>query len=150
MKLVVDANVLISAAIVDGETREILQLGNATFLATPELEQEVQSYSSLIAEKSSLREQDVQELIALLFEAIGTVPYGIPDSAMQKARKSIGDEDPDDIPYLATAIAVNADGIWSDDSVFDNQSYVQRVPSSLVVSIYQENGLSGNTDIENY
>lgn len=110
MKIIVDANVVISAAIVDGRTREILLLDDATFLAPPEFEQEVRSHSSLIAEKSSLREQDVEELLDLLFEAIGMVPYGIPSAAMQKARDAIGDEDHDDVPYLATAIAVAADG----------------------------------------
>lgn len=142
MKIVVDANIVISAAIVDGETREILQLGNATFLAPPELEHEVRSHSSLIAEKSNLREQDVEELVDLLFESIGTVPYGIPNSAMQKAREAIAHQDPDDVPYLATAIAVNADGIWSDDKVFDDQSYVQRLPSGVVSLSYRQNSLS--------
>jgi predicted nucleic acid-binding protein len=115
MKIVVDANVIISAAIVDGKTREIIQLGNATFLAPPELGEEVRSYVPLIAEKANLREEDVRELLDLLFESIGTVSYGIPKSAMRKAREAIGDEDPDDVPYLATSIAVSADGIWSDD-----------------------------------
>lgn len=142
MKIVVDANVVISAAIVDGKTREILQLGNATFLAPPELKQEVHSHSSLIADKSNLREKDVIELTDLLFEGIGTVPYGIPHSAMKKARDAIGDEDPDDVPYLATAITVDADAIWSDDRVFDNQPYIQRIPSNMIDAIYEENGLS--------
>lgn len=141
MKIVVDANVVISAAIVDGRTREILHLGDATFLAPPELEQEVRSHLSLIAEKSSLREQDIEELLDLLFGAIGTVPYGIPPAAMQKARDAIGDEDPDDIPYLATAIAVDADGIWSDDQVFDSQPYVQRLGTGVINSIFTAEGL---------
>lgn len=64
----------------------------------------------LIAEKSGFREQDAEELLDSLFEGIGTVPYGIPASAMKKARDAIGGEDIDDVPYLATAIAVDATG----------------------------------------
>lgn len=140
MKLVVDANVVISAAIVDGKTREILQLGNATFLAPPELEDEVRSHVPLIAEKSGLRKHDVEELLDSLFEGIGTVPYGIPSSAMKKARRAIGAEDIDDVPYLATAIAVDAAGIWSDDDVFDMQQYVQRFSTRVVCKMYDGNG----------
>lgn len=140
MKLVVDANVVISAAIVDGKTREVLQLGNATFLGPPELEDEVRSHLPLIAEKSGLRKQDTEELLDLLFENIGTVPYGIPPSAMKKARDAIGEEDIDDVPYLATAIAVDAAGIWSDDDVFDMQQYVQRFPTGVVCVMYDGNG----------
>lgn len=150
MKIVVDANVIISAAIVDGKTREILQLGEATFLAPPELEEEVRSYSSLIAEKSNLKEPDVQELLDLLFDAVGTVPYGIPNSAMQKAREAIEDEDPDDVPYLATAIAVDADAIWSDDSVFDKQTHVPRLKTHMIDGVYEIHGLDGKVEIEEY
>lgn len=146
MKIVVDANVVISAAIVEGKTREILQLGDATFLAPPELEQEVRSYSSLIAEKSNLREQDVKELLDLLFESIGTIPYEIPNAAMQKARNAIGDEDPDDVPYLATAIAVNADLIWSDDSVFGNQPYVPWANTNMIDARYSAGTLGGGEE----
>jgi predicted nucleic acid-binding protein len=78
MKIVVDANVVISAAIVPGRTREVLLLADAIFLAPPELEAEVQSYSSLLAEKSGLDEPDVQEIVELLFDAIGTVPSTLP------------------------------------------------------------------------
>lgn len=111
MKIVIDANVVISAAIANGKTREIIQLADATFLAPPELEDEVRSYAPLIAEKADLSESEADELLDLLFAAIGTVPYGIPNSAMQKARRAIGERDPDDVPYLATAITVDATAI---------------------------------------
>lgn len=141
MKIVVDANVLISAAIADGETRKILQLADATFLAPPELESEVRSHVSLVADKTGKSEAAVEETLQLLLVPISTVPYDLPPSAMQKARETIGDVDHKDVPYLATAITVDATAIWSDDSVFDNQQYVDWYTTNEIVQLYDRHGL---------
>lgn len=142
MKLVVDANVVISAAITPGKTREVITLSDAVFLAPPELETEVRSYSTMLAEKSGLTEPAVDEILTTLFASIGTVPYDIPESAIRKARRAIGDEDRTDVPYLATAIAADRTPIWSDDDVFEGQRHVEWYSTSEVVSLY-ENGQLG-------
>jgi predicted nucleic acid-binding protein len=101
----------------------------------------VQSYSSLIAEKSGLDEPDVQEIVELLFDAIGTVPSTLLSAALRKARTAITDEDPDDVPYLATAIAVDQAVIWSDDDdIFDEQKYVPWYPTHRILELY-DNGV---------
>jgi predicted nucleic acid-binding protein len=141
MKIVVDANIVISAAIMPGKTREIITLANATFLAPPELEDEVRAKSPIIADKGNMSETDAEEVLDLLFATIGTVPYGIPQSDIQKARKAIGDEDLDDVPYLATAITVNATAVWSDDDVFEEQKYVEWYTTDDIVQLYEDNNL---------
>ncbi len=94
MKIVVDANVVISAAITSGRTREVLCLSDAVFLAPPELEQEVSDYTPLIAEKSGLSRPEVDKTIDILFQSIGTVSYSIPSKDIRKARNAIGNVDP--------------------------------------------------------
>lgn len=144
MKIVVDANVVISAAIVAGRTREVISVSDATFLAPPELEDEVQSYSSLIADKSGLTEPAVQEILTLLFAPIGTVPYSLPSSALRKARTAIEETDPDDVPYLATAITIDQAVIWSDDEVFDEQSYVPWYTTQQILALYDDGVLDAS------
>jgi predicted nucleic acid-binding protein len=138
MKIVVDANVVISAAIIAGRTREVILLADATFLAPPELEEEVQSHSALIADKSGLTEPEVQDILELLFASIGTVPYSLPASALRKARAAIGDIDPADVPYLATAITIDRAVIWSDDGVFDDQKYVPWYTTQRIIELFDE------------
>lgn len=140
MKIIVDANVVISAAIVDGKTREILLLADATFLAPPELEDEVRSYATLIGDKSGLSLAAVTDILDSLFAAIGTVPHSIPSTAIRKARTAIGDIDPDDVPYLATVIAVERAVVWSDDAVFADQKYVQWYTTQEIIEMY-DNGM---------
>lgn len=141
MKFVVDANVVISAAITPGKTREILVLSEADFLAPPELETEVRSYSALLAEKSGLSESAVNEILETLFDSVGTVSYDIPPASMRKARQAIGEKDPNDVPYLATAIAVDRAPIWSDDDVFGRQHHVECYTTSEMVARYEDGAL---------
>lgn len=138
MKIVVDANVVMSAAIIAGRTREVILLSDAMFLAPPELEKEVRSHSSLIAEKSGITESDVRDILELLFASIGTVPYSLPSAALRKARAAIGDVDPDDVPYLATAITIDRAVLWSDDAVFEDQQYVPWYTTQRVIELYED------------
>lgn len=145
MKIVVDANIVISAAIIAGRTREVILLSDAAFLAPPELEEEVRSYSSLISEKSGLNETEVRDILELLFASIGTVPYSLPSSALRKARVAIGDIDPDDVPYLATAITIDRAVIWSDDGVFDDQQYVPWYTTQRIIELYDDGVLDSKS-----
>jgi predicted nucleic acid-binding protein len=145
MKVVVDANVVISAAITAGRTRKVIFLSDATFLAPPELKEEVRSYSSLIVEKSGLTETEVKRILELLFTSIGTVPSSLPSSALRKARAAIGNTDPDDVPYLATAITIDQAVIWSDDAVFDDQKYVPWYTTQHIIELYDDGGLDSET-----
>lgn len=114
-----------------------MTLSDAVFLAPPELEAEVRSYSALLAEKSGLGESAVDEILTALFGSIGTVSYEIPKSAIQKARRAIGEEDPADVPYLATAITVERAAIWSDDEVFGDQRQVKWYSTPEVIELYE-------------
>lgn len=96
----------------------------------------------MLAEKSGLAESAVDDILTTLFGSIGTVPYGIPDSAIQKARRAIGDDDDRaDVPYLATAIAADRAPIWSDDDVFEGQRHVEWYSTSEVVALYEDGQL---------
>ncbi len=74
MKLVVDANILISALIRDGASREII-FANEFNLVCPEyLSEELEKYKILIANKSGLTAEEVSLMIALLFKRIRIIP----------------------------------------------------------------------------
>ena len=61
----------------------------------------------------------------------------IPDTDLrphlQTAHAAIGDTDPDDVPYLAAALAIDA-AIWSDDGDFTKQSRVEVYTTSDIVA----------------
>ncbi|MDS0283164.1 PIN domain-containing protein [Haloarcula onubensis] len=135
MKLVVDANVVISALIADSKTRELIVTLEPD-LFTPEfVHDEIGNYEELIVEKSGMTPDRVAQFIDLLFQYIEVIPASEFYPYIQEADPVIGDTDPDDVLYVACALATDAD-IWSDDSDFQEQDVVEAHPTSYVIDSF--------------
>ncbi len=135
MKLVVDANVVMSALIADSKTRELIVTLEAD-LVTPEVvHSEIETHETLIVEKSGMDLERVRQFVELLFEYVETVPASEFHQYIERADRTIGDTDPDDVLYLASALGCNA-GIWSDDSDFDEQDLVPVFTTGEVIDSF--------------
>jgi predicted nucleic acid-binding protein len=108
MRLVVDANVVISALIADSKTRELIVTLEPDLLTPEIVHDEIENYEDLIAEKSGMSSERVQQFIELLFEYIETVPASEFYEYIERADEAIGDADPDDVLYVACAVARDA------------------------------------------
>lgn len=135
MKLVIDANVVISALIADSKTRELIVTLEPDLLTPAFVLDEIENYEDLIGEKSGMKPDRVAQFIDLLFQYIEIVPVDDFSPAIERADAAIGDTDPNDVLYLACAIASDA-AIWSDDSDFDNQDLVDTYSTSDVVNSF--------------
>lgn len=127
MRLVVDANVLISALLRDGTTRHQLFTTEAHLFAPRFLQDEIHRHRDMILKRSELDDDALDELIATILDQIIWVPDDAIEPYLDPAAKALADVDPKDVPYLACALAVEADGIWSRDRDFDGQGMVRRV-----------------------
>lgn len=136
MKLVIDANVVISALIADSKTRELIVTIEPDLLTPAFVHDEVENYEDLIVEKSGVEPNRVAQFIELLFQYIEVVPADDFYPAIERADEAIGDTDPDDVLYLACAIASDA-AIWSDDSDFDEQNLVETYSTSDVIDSFE-------------
>lgn len=135
MKLVIDANVVISALIADSKTRELIVTIKPDLLTPAFVHDEIESYEELIVEKSGMEPDRVAQFIELLFRYIDVVPAEEFYPAIDRAANAIGGTDPDDVLYLACAIAGDA-AIWSDDSDFDEQNLVETYSTSDVINSF--------------
>lgn len=127
MRLVVDANVVISAMLQDGKTRHRLFTTEAHLFAPASLGDEVGRHRKMVAERSGLDADEVEELLDAILDQIIWVPDEAVERCIEPADDALADVDPKDVPYLACALAVDADGIWSRDTDFDEQGLVERV-----------------------
>ena len=117
MRLVVDANVIISALIADSKTRELIVTLDPDLLTPQFVHDEIENYEELIVEKSGMTPDRVTQFLDLLFQYIDVVPASEFYPYIEEADAAIGDTDPDDVLYVACALTTDAD-IWSDDSKY--------------------------------
>lgn len=135
MKLVVDANVIISALIADSKTRELVVTLEPDLLTPAVVHDEIERHDSLIVEKSGMGGDRVQQFVDLLFEHVQTVPASDFYRHIEQAEEAIGGTDPDDVLYVACALGHEA-AIWSDDSDFDRQDLAPVFTTGEVIDAF--------------
>jgi predicted nucleic acid-binding protein len=135
MKLVVDANVVISALIADSKTRELIVTLEPDLLTPGFVHDEIKNYTDLIVEKSGLSPERVTQFIDPLFQYIEVVPAEEFYPHIEAGEAAIGETDPDDVLYVACALAKDA-AVWSDDADFDEQTLVEAYSTSDMIDSF--------------
>ena len=135
MKLVIDANVVISALIADSKTRELIVTLEPDLLTPEFVHDELENYTELIVDKSGMHPNRVAQFIDLRFQYIEVVPASKFYPYIEKADAAIGETDPDDVLYVACALASDAD-IWSEDTDFDEQDIVETHSTTDVINSF--------------
>ena len=119
MKLVLDTGVLISALIRESSShREILLLPILDFLLPEYALEEITRHKKKIAAFSGINNTEVDIALALLMERVNIVPSAIIRPHLKKAAGLIGHRDSKDIPFVALALAIENDGLWTNDKDF--------------------------------
>jgi len=136
MRLVVDANVVIAALVADSRTRELIVTLEPDLLTPAFVYDEMENYEAMIVEKSGMEPDRVAQFVDLLFRYISVVPVDEFHPAIEEADAAIGDTDPDDVLYLACAVANDA-AVWSDDSDFDEQEVVETYSTGDVIDSFE-------------
>jgi len=118
MRLIVDTNILISSLIKDSITREILLLPSMDFYLPEFALEEVEAHKTKISKLSGLSPDEIDFFLDVLLENISIVSAQTIRPHLKEAERIIGDIDPGDIPFIALALAVDNDGIWTNDKHF--------------------------------
>lgn len=63
--------------------------------------------------------EELDLLLSILLESVFVVPMERIVPHLAAAEKLIGASDPDDVPFVALALAEENDGIWSNDRAFE-------------------------------
>ena len=123
MKVVIDSNRAIAALVKDSTTRKILFYSNFEFVAPSHIMTEISSYKNAIIQKIGIAENEFDILLSLIFQHIKIIPQKEYDEFIAKLKDEI--KDPKDVPYIAASIAVKADGVWTHDPHFKEQSKIK-------------------------
>jgi len=79
----------------------------------------------LILEKSGLTKEEFDILFSLLTETIKIIKKESYINNVKEAQKIIGHIHKEDIPFVALALTIPNDGIWSEDKHFLQQNKIK-------------------------
>lgn len=125
MRLVVDTNILLGALIKNSTTRTILLNPNHRFYLPEFAIDEVEKYFELISSKSGLAKKEIKILFDLLAFNFEVVPLEDFLQCFREAEKVMQSIDEKDVPFVALALCINCDGIWSNDMHLKEQDSVR-------------------------
>lgn len=127
MDLVVDANVLFSAAITDGATAALLLRDELSLFAPAYLFEEFESYRETLLERTHREPSAFVRYVTVLRRHIAIVPRE--RFAAFEPAAAVACPDRADVPYFALALAIDAD-LWSDDAALRRQATVNVVTTN--------------------
>ena len=125
MIIIIDANILFSALIKDSKTREIILKVDEFFIFPSYVFIEMQKHKEEILRKSKMSEKDFNELLHLILNKILIVPNEVLIPHKKEAFDIVKDIDPDDVLFVACALAYSGSAIWSNDKHLKNQKNVR-------------------------
>nr|MBI4156662.1 PIN domain-containing protein [Candidatus Woesearchaeota archaeon] len=120
MKIVIDSNRVIAALIKDSKTRNIIFNSYFEFFAPEHILNEIEKYHEDILQKINVKQEEFDILLSLIFEHIKIVPKEEYNKLLTMFRMKI--RDINDLPYLAVCLLIDADGIWTHDLDFKEQT----------------------------
>ena len=122
---VIDTNVFMAGLLKDSEVRRLLIDENINFFLPEYAINEVEKYKTELCNKSGYSEEDLESMISFLLENIEIVPFEQIKRYIEIAEKIMNSIDIKDAPFIATSLAIKADGIWSFDKDFTLQSKIK-------------------------
>lgn len=125
MKFVLDTNVFLKALIKDSTVRGIVIGSNHEFLIPAHLIDEIGEHLDEVEEKSGLSRREIESVMDTLLGRIRFVGEEQVRSHWEEGEKATKEVDEGDIPFVATALAVHCDGVWSDDRHLKRQNKVR-------------------------
>ena len=125
MRFVVDTNIIFSALIKDSITRKILLSIKFEFFTPEYVFIEIQNHSEKIMERCDMDQDDFKMMIDTLMTDIMVVSTDDFREFIQKAYDIMKDIDEDDTSFLALAMMLEGEGIWSNDPHFEKQNEIK-------------------------
>lgn len=139
MRVIIDTNSIISALIKDSSSRKIIIESGIEFYAPEEIIIEIYKHKDLILKKSDLTKKDFGILFKKLLEYIKIVPNFEVLNKEKEARNIMDHIDKNDTVFIACALCLENDGIWSDDKHFEKQRRIKIWKTDDLIRLISKN-----------
>ncbi len=123
--VVIDTNILIAGILKDHIVRHILLSKNIKFVIPEDAIQEVERNKADIIEKSGLSKEEFESLFKVILKNITILPHTLVKSKIKDAIDIVRDIHINDAPFIAAALVVENEGLWSFDEHLKKQKKVK-------------------------
>lgn len=127
----------------DSMVRRIVTLAELQLLVPEFIFEELEKHLPELAERAGLDRAGSQKLIERLRQNFTIVPPELVDTKMGDALPLMAGIDARDAAYLAAALCVPCDGIWSDDPHLKRQSAVRCYNTGELIGALRKAGFRG-------
>lgn len=124
MNIVVDANIIIMGLMGSRATLVILTSQQHSFYAPAKIVREIRKYRALIFEKMNTTPGEFEEYLWALLQFITILEPQEYEEYISQAKITLEQRDNADVDYLACALAIRADFIWTQDTDFTAQNLI--------------------------
>lgn len=139
-RLVVDANIVIAAFLRDSTVRRLLSLSFLDLMAPEFLNEEVAKHLPELRRRAKLDRGSAEEILTEIREFLMLIPQDSILTEWDRAAAAMAGIDSNDVPYVAAALAISCDGIWSDDPDVKKQTIVPCWTTKELVDALREEG----------
>ena len=123
----VDANVLISALMRDSTTRRLLVLGGHELHVPEYVFEEIEVHREELCSRADLTLDAFREVLGILRSHLAEHKVSDYGQQLDPALQLLKDRDVKDAPYVALALSLRADGLWTQDRGLDSMEGVRVV-----------------------
>jgi len=125
LKFVLDTNILLKALIRNSKVRAALLSPNHQLFVPEYAVEETRRHFGLIVKKTGLSEEEVKLVLGVLLTNLHVILSRDIMANWKVAEGIMVDIDRSDIPFVAAALSLPCDGIWSDDIHLKRQKRVK-------------------------
>lgn len=135
MQIVIDSNVLFSALIRDSHTRKIILEYDEFFLFPSYIFEELEKHKDELLSKSKMSLEECDSLLDILLGKVVIVLSEMLDRHYDVAYDIVKEIDPNDVLFVACALAYPGSIIWSEDKNLKRQSKVMVLNTKEITRI---------------
>ena len=140
MNIIIDSNELFSTLIKDSITRKIILEYASFFLFPSFIFEEMQKHKTELLKKSRMSGEDFSKLLQLILKKVVIVPNEVLIPYRKEAFEIVKNIDPDDVLFVACALAYPNSIIWSNDRKLKKQSRVKVLNTKEIIKLLQISG----------
>lgn len=125
MKLILDTNIILKALIRNSVVRAILLSPRHTLYLPEHAIDEIREHLDAVKQKTGLSAEEIQAILDTVLASVEVVHSKDILEVWEEAAKIMKPIDVEDVPFIAAALNISCDGIWSDDKHLKHQTRVK-------------------------